>query len=197
MRGASTDEQDTRDMERLVAGQDGALDDLMERHAGRLYHYLLRVVQNETEAADIAQETFVRVYLNRRKFRPKSKFSTWLYTIATNLARDLRRQRARHPHVSMDAEARLSGVDFHEVLAEARPNPGEMLESVERGEAVRLAVAELAEELRTPLVLSVYEEKSHDEIGAILECSAIAVEMRLYRARQQLRERLEKTLALR
>ena len=88
-------------------------------------------------------------------------------------------------------------MDFHEGLAEVRPNPSEMIESVERGEAVRLAVAELAEELRTPLVLSVYEEKSHDEIGVILECSAKAVEMRLYRARQQLRERLEKTLALR
>jgi len=192
----STDEQDRMDMGRLATGHDMALDDLMSRHAERLYHYLLRMLQNETEASDLAQEAFVRVYLNRVKFKPSRKFSTWLYTIATNLARDLQRQRVRHPNISLEGERQDSGQTFHELVPDEKPNPVEMLDAQERDETVRLAVASLPHELRAPLVLSVYEEKSHAEIGEVLQCSAKAVETRLYRARRHLRERLEKALAL-
>ena len=178
-------------MAQLVAGHDAALDALMARHASRLYHYLLRLLQNETEASDFAQETFVRIYQNRSRFKPNLKFSTWLYTIATNLVRDLQRHRARHPHVSLQAPlpgGEESGNTFHD----AGPNPSELFDSQERAETIRAAVAMLPEDLRTPIVLSVYEEKSHAEIGQILDCSPKAVEMRLYRARQELRTRLAK-----
>ncbi len=188
------DELDRRDMERLAAGQDAALNDLMGRHAERLFHYLLRVLQNETEASDIAEESFVRVYQNRAKYRPANKFSTWLYAIATNLARDVQRRRSRHPHVSLDAKADDESPAFHEVIPEPKPNPGEVLESTERIAAVRRAVGGLPEELRSALVLATYQERSCAEIGAILGCSAKAVEMRLYRARQLLRIQLEKLL---
>jgi len=183
-------------MARLATGHDTAMDDLMSRHAERLYHYLFRMLQNETEASDLAQETFVRVYLNRLKFKPAHKFSTWLYTIATNLVRDLQRQRVRHPNVSLEGQREDSGQGFHELLADEKPNPVEVLDTEERAETVRLAVASLPDDLRAPLILSVYEEKSHAEIGEVLECSAKAVETRLYRARQFLRQRLEKALAL-
>jgi RNA polymerase sigma-70 factor (ECF subfamily) len=187
----ATEEQDREDMARLIAGHDGALDDLMGRHAERLYHYLLRALRNESEAADLAEEAFVRIYEHRASFKPRSKFSTWLYTIATNLARDMQRYRARHPQVSLDAVAGETGRDLKEVLPDAGPNPGQSLEAGERAEAVRRAVAALPEELRVPLVLAEYEEKSHDEIAQILDCSAKAVEMRIYRARNQLRTQLQ------
>jgi RNA polymerase sigma-70 factor (ECF subfamily) len=182
-----TDEQDRADMARLAAGQDKALNDLMGRHAEALFRYLLRVLQNESEAEDLAEESFVRIYLNRARYRPGNRFSTWLYTIATNLARDLQRRKVRHPQVSLEAQNPETGHDFREALPEKRPNPSERLESNERAEAVRQAVAALPEDLRLPLVLSEYEDKSHAEIGEILNCSPKAVEMRLYRARQQLR----------
>jgi len=191
---ATSEEQDRSDMARLAAGHDAALNELMGRHAERLFHYLLRVLQNETEAADLAEETFVRVYQNRMRFKPENKFSTWLYTIATNLARDLQRHRARHPHLSLEAGHSGAGHDFRETLPDPTPNPGESLETAERARVVQSAVAALPEDLRTPLVLAVYEERSHAEIGEILECSAKAVEMRLYRARQELRGRLGKVL---
>jgi RNA polymerase sigma-70 factor (ECF subfamily) len=191
-----SDEQDRNDMARLVAGQDAALDELMARHAERLWHYCLRLLQNESEAADVAEEAFVRVYLHRKRFKRGKKFSTWLYTIATNLARDLQRQRARHPHVSLDSQTEGSSHDFRESLPDSRPGPPETLEANERAEAVRLAVAALPEELRIPLVLAVYEEQSQAEIAEVLDCSAKAVEMRLYRARQHMRERLEKALTI-
>src|SRR5262245_31082988 len=79
---------DRADMARLASGHNAALNELMERHAPRLFNYLLRCLQSEEDAADTAQETFVRVYQNRGKFDPKQRFSTWLYAIATNLVKD-------------------------------------------------------------------------------------------------------------
>ena len=181
-------------MAQLVAGHDTALDELMGRHAERLYNYLLRVAQNESDAADLAEESFVRVYQNRARFRPAHRFSTWLYAIATNLARDLQRHRARHPNVSLEAEQNEAGQNFREILPANKPNPGEALLAAERAEAVRQAVAALPEDLRVPLVLAEYEDKSYAEIADILQCSAKAVEMRLYRARQELRQGLAQLL---
>ena len=189
MDSPTTDAQDQAAMERLNAGQDAALDELMGRYGEPVFRYLLRLLRNETEASDAAQESFVRVYLHRASFNPRHKFSTWLYTIATNLARDLRRHQARHPQVSMD-NPREEGGDFRETLPEGTPNPSEAAQSAEQADAVRRAVAALPEELRAPLVLAVYEEKSHAEIAEILECSAKSVEMRIYRARGQLRQAL-------
>jgi RNA polymerase sigma-70 factor (ECF subfamily) len=191
---AQLDECDRTDMARLVAGHAAALDDLMARHAPRLFNYLVRSLQNEEDAADLAQDTFVRVFQNRTKFDKRMKFSTWLYAIATNLVRDRYRHRKRHPQVSLDAENEATGENFRESVPEQKPTPSESLQSAERAETVRNAVGQLPEELRTPLILSEYEELSHAEIGKVLECSAKAVETRLYRARNQLREKLAQLL---
>lgn len=177
-------------MARLAAGHDAALNALMERHGARLFHYLIRCLQNEDEAADLAQEAFVRVYQHRVKFDAQQKFSTWLYAIASNLVRDRYRWRSRHPQVSLDAENEQTGLSLRENLPVPGSTPSERLETEERAIAVRRAVAALPEELRTPLILAEYEERSHAQIGEILGCTAKAVEMRIYRARQQLRQGL-------
>src|SRR4051812_19315443 len=95
------DEQDRADMLRLCGGHDAALNDLIERHGPRLYNYLFRSLQNEDDAADLAQETFARVYQSRTKFDPQHKFSIWLYAIASNLVRTKFRHRSRHPELSL------------------------------------------------------------------------------------------------
>jgi RNA polymerase sigma-70 factor (ECF subfamily) len=192
---AQFDECDRADMKRLGAGQDTALNDLMERHGEKLFHYLIRCLQNENDAADLAQETFARVYQNRTKFNQRQKFSTWLYAIASNLARDHYRWRTRHPQVSLDATSDGMDGGFGETLPEQKPSPSEKLQAEERAEAVRQAVAGLPEELRIPLILAEYEERSQAEIGEILGCTAKAVETRIYRARQQLRTKLNLLLA--
>lgn len=178
----------------MAAGQGVALNDLMDRHAEKLFHYLVRSLQNEDEAADLAQETFVRVYQNRAKFNARQKFSTWLYAIASNLVRDRYRWRKRHPHVSLNAANDTTGNDFGELLPDQNPSPSETAQARERTAVVRRAVAALPEELRLPLILAEYEEKSHAEIGEMLRCSAKAVEMRIYRARQQLHTSLGQLL---
>ena len=187
---SSCDESDRADMARLVGGHDAALNDLMERHGERLFHYLIRCLQNEDDAADLAQETFVRVFQNRMKFRPDAKFSTWLYTIASNLVKSRYRFRSRHPEVSLDAENDQTGHSFRDSLPEQAPTPSDRLQAEERADAVRRAVAALPEDLRNPLILAEYEERSQAEIGIILGCTAKAVEARIYRARQQLRASL-------
>jgi RNA polymerase sigma factor (sigma-70 family) len=187
MNTPNPDELDVQDMSRLTAGHEAALNSLMERHAGKLFNYLVRCLQNEDDAADAAQETFVKVYRSRARFDPDQRFSTWLYTIAANLVKDRYRWRSRHPQVSLDAESDATGDSFRESLPGNDPLPHERVQAEERSESVRRAVAALPEELRQPLILAEYEERSHAEIGGILGCSAKAVETRIYRARQQLR----------
>jgi RNA polymerase sigma-70 factor (ECF subfamily) len=188
------DELDVQDMRRLAEGHEPALNDLMERHAGRLFHYLVRCLQDEEDAADLSQETFVKLYQNRTRFDPRQKFSTWLYTIASNLVKDRYRWRTRHPQVSLDAENEKTGKNYPDAWLQDGQTPPDRLESQERAEAVRDAVAALPEELRQPLILAEYEGRSHAEIGAILGCTAKAVETRIYRARQHLRASLSDLL---
>jgi len=192
MQGPS-DEQDRDDMARLAAGHDAALTALMDRHSERLFHYLLRQLSNETDAADLAQESFVRVYQNAARFRADQRFSTWLYTIATNLLRDRFWWYKRHPQVSLDIETD-TGASLQDALPDPAVSPSEQAERSERAEEVRRAVQALPVELRTPLILFEYESLSHAEIGTVLNCSAKAVEVRLYRARGQLRKQLEKSM---
>lgn len=184
-------EQDLVDMDRLVRGQDGALDALMGRHGGRLYAYLVRLLQDEGDAEDLAQETFVRVYEHRGRFRPELGFTNWMYTIAGNLVRDRYRWRSRHPEAPLEGEDG-GGPAWVDAGAGAGGSgdcrtPDLAAEASERAEAVRRAVGALPPDLREPLVLAEFEERSHGEIGQILGCSPKAVEMKLYRARQKLK----------
>jgi RNA polymerase sigma-70 factor (ECF subfamily) len=191
------DEQDVRDMARLAGGHGAALNELMGRHAEKLFRYLLRSLQDENDASDLAQETFVRVYQNRSKFNPSQKFTTWLYAIASNLVRDRYRWRSRHPQVSLDAENELTEGSLGDNLRASLPSPDEQIETEERSAAVRAAIATLPEDLRQPLILAVYQELPQAEIAAILKCSVKAVETRIYRARQQLRSRLAEIMTVR
>ena len=181
------DEQDAQDMTRLARGHDAALNSLMERHAEKLFHYLIRSLQDESDAADLAQETFVKIFQNRAKFDRHQKFSTWLYAIASNLVRDRYRWRARHRHVSLDAENEQTDSSLKDTLAATELRPDQSAQTEERAEIVRRAVAALPDELKQPLILAVYQDLSQAEIATILDCSVKAVETRIYRARQQLR----------
>ncbi|MGZ8900680.1 MAG: RNA polymerase sigma factor [Limisphaerales bacterium] len=188
------DAEDTADMRALRGGEDLALNRIMARHREKVFHYLIRLLQDEEEALDLAQETFVRVYLNREKFNPERRFSSWMYTIATNLARDRMRWLSRHKNVSLEASVGESDATLGDTLKESRLTPNETLERDERVNQVKEALAEIPEELRTPLVLVEYEEMSQAEIATVLKCTPKAVENRLYRARKLLGEKLSRLL---
>lgn len=166
----------------------------MERHATNVFRFLYRMLANEDDANDLAQETFVRVFQHRASFRTEQKFSTWLYTIAANLGRNHYRWRSRHPNVSLDAESGTSEQSLGEVLPADDPAPSEAVEATERAAAVRAAVHDLPEDLREAILLCEWEELSMAEAAVILKTTPKAVESRLYRARQALREKLKKWL---
>jgi RNA polymerase sigma-70 factor (ECF subfamily) len=188
------DALDQADMERLAAGHDVALNDLMERHSTPVFHFLCRMLGNEEDAVDLAQETFVRVYRARESFRSNSKFTTWLYTIAANLARNHFRWRARHPNVSLEASSGTTEESLGSTLPSNEPVPSDQALAAERAAAVRAAVNRLPDDLRDAIVLCEWEEHSLAEAAAILDTTPKAVESRLYRARKSLRKELERWL---
>lgn len=167
-------------MARLVAGEDAALDRLMARHAGAVIAFLTRMLGDAGDARDLAQETFVRVYRSRDSYRPAHRFKTWLFTIAANLGRSRLRWRTRHPTVPLEAVP--EGV--------AAGDPGSAAMDAERAAAVRRAVAELPDDLREAIALCEWDDLRLAEAAEVLGTTAKAVESRLYRARQQLRETL-------
>jgi RNA polymerase sigma-70 factor (ECF subfamily) len=193
METIDTAEQDRTDMERLADGHDAALNALMERHAGRIYQFLFRMLNDEEDSNDLAQETFARVYRYRERY-DGGKFTTWLYTIASNLARSEYRRRRRHPNVSLEAESGEDGKTVGETLWSSGASPSEEAESAERQRAVREAVDELPAELREAVVLCEWEEMSVAEAATVLSTTNKAVESRLYRARRRMREQLAKWL---
>ncbi|HKW29251.1 MAG TPA: RNA polymerase sigma factor [Verrucomicrobiae bacterium] len=186
--------RDCADMGRLAAGDDAALNDLMERHAKPVFHFLCRMLGNEDDANDLAQETFVRVFRACAGFRTNEKFSTWLYTIAANLARNHFRWRSRHPNVPLETESGESNQTLGSILPANDPTPNEQALAAERAAAVRAAVDRLPADLREAIILCEWEERSAAEAALILGATSKAVESRLYRARQILRERLKSWL---
>jgi len=182
-------------MTRLRDGDDLALNEIMDRWQRRVTSFLLRMTGNEAVAVDLAQETFVRAYQSRERFRPKGEFSTWLFTIAANLGRQHFRWQGRHPAISLDA----GGDDEQAIgdrLAATGGDPSEQVEAEERAAVVRDAVMALSPELREAVILSEYEDLSYQQIAEISGCTPKAVETRLYRARSLLRERLSKFLKI-
>ena len=186
---------DGADMQRLAGGQDAALNDLMARHAQPVFHFLCRMLGNEDDANDLAQETFVRVYQHRASFRPGARFTTWLYTIAANLARNHHRWLARHPDgLPRKPRANRPGQSMADVLPAPRPLADAAAVATERAAAVRAAVEELPADMREAMILCEWEEMPVLEAAAVLGTTPKAIEKRLYRARQLLRERLNNWL---
>ena len=178
-------------MMRLLAGEERALTELMDRHATAVFHFLCRMLGNEDDANDLAQETFVRVYRARDRFQPGQRFSAWLFTIAANLARNQLRWRTRHPSLSLDAEDKATEQSLGDSLPAPEDDPSHAAAASEAAVTVRRAVAALPEDLREAIVLCEWEDLSVAEAEVILETTPKAVESRLYRARQLLRERLK------
>lgn len=193
MNQQSTDDADRQAMEALSAGRGAGLDDLMERHSPRLLPYLVRMLGDEEDSRDVLQEVFLRVYRHRADFDRRRRFASWLYTIATNLARDRIRWRTRHPSAST---AVASNVDAKsdpaegEASPETTADPWMQADAEYRSALVRQAITELPDPLKLPILLAVYEEQTHAEIAEVLGCTAKAVEVRIYRARRELRRQL-------
>lgn len=181
----SPPDTDIAAMQRLAAGDDLALNGLMERWKDKVAGFLLRMTGSSATAADLTQETFVKLYQSRARYQPAAPFPTYLFRIASNLARNHARWRQRHPTVSMDNED--ENIPEH---METQPGPDEQMQRSEQLQRVEKALAALPADLREAMLLFTYQDMSYADIAAAAGCSAKAVETRIYRARQMLRAAL-------
>jgi len=184
-------------MLRLQAGEDLALNELMTQWQAPLVGFIFRYIGDQSEALDLAQETFVRVYQNRLRYQPKAKFSSWLFTIASNICQNHIRWKNRHPTVTLtpgdDAHGPSGLADF---IAGSERTPADAAEQNDLARCVRESIQRLPHDLKTVVLLFEYEDLGYDEISTVLGCSTKAVETRLYRARKILREQLERLDAI-
>ncbi len=185
---AGTDPSDEELMRHLQGGEDAALAPLMLRWEKPVKRFIFRLLGNESEAEDLAQEVFVRIYTKRASYRIGAKFSSWCFTIAANQAKNRLRWWRRRPTLSLDAWSEAGG-ESPDVSREGQPASG-TAERHEQIVEVQAAVAALPLDLRTALVLFEYEGQSMADIAVSLGCTAKAVENRLYRARLLLRKSL-------
>jgi RNA polymerase sigma-70 factor, ECF subfamily len=179
------DDLDAELMRALADGDDLALNPLMDAWVSPLIGFFSRLSVDHATARDLAQETFLRVYRHRFRFRQGERFSTWLFAIAANLARNHARWRNRHPETLL----------AHEEVRELAPQsssltPDKQAAAKEQLAAVQSAIATLPHDLREVLVLSTWHDMSQAEIASVLHTSTKAVETRLYRARKILRDML-------
>ncbi len=180
---------DSELMLRLAAGQDLALNELMNRWRDRVASFLFRMTGHTETAADLAQETFVKLYQARQRYRPEGKFSTYLFGISANLGRNQARWKMRHPTVSLDETT--DGVPVLREFMDSGQTPDEAACTVERLSAIHRAFQGLASEVRETMSLFIYEDMSYAEIASVVGSSPKAVETRIYRARLILKEQLK------
>ncbi len=178
----------------LQSGEQSSLDALMKRHQEPLFRYIYRYVNREEDAREITQETFVRAYFKIHQFEPKAKFVTWLYRIATNLCRDRVRSRTYKKSIQTDSliTTDSEGEESERPLASLDQDPSKKLETKEKMSELEKAIQDLTHDLKTVFVLAVLEERSHQECSEILGTSPKTIEMRVYRARKFLAEKLKK-----
>ena len=186
-RGMAETDPDLELVTALQAGEDSALDELIERYRQPIFGFIYRHVLNEADARELTQEVFVRLYFGIAKFRPKAKFTTWLYRIALNLCCDhARSKRTRQAAITESLSAEAGERFPRHDIASGSPTPaGEALIN-EKLEALERGIASLPQDLRMPLIMTALEQRSHRESAAVLKITPKAVEMRVYRARRQL-----------
>jgi RNA polymerase sigma-70 factor, ECF subfamily len=184
---------DIRLMLRVRADDTAAFGELVERYQHRLVAVMHHLVGRLDEAEDLAQEVFLRVYRNRHKYSPRAKFSTWLFTIANNLALNSLRDRKRKPVVPLEYnDPNMSGPFATEQLTSKREAPPTYnLQQEELANVIRRALDELNERQRMAVVLNKFEDMNYAEIADVMELSTKAVKSLLSRARAKLRECLE------
>lgn len=182
---------DVRLMLQVRDGDAAAFTELVLRYQNRLLTVLEHLVGNREQAEDLAQEVFVRVFKARERYTPEAKFSTWLFTIANNIASNALRSRSRRREVGVpDGNGADSTPLSLDQLAKAASGamPTRALDKAEQAEMVRSAVAALSERQRMALLLAKFEGMSYQDIAQTMNLSVQAIKSLLSRARVNLKE---------
>jgi len=186
---------DREAVEKLVRQAQGgdaeAFDALVRNYSGPMFNLAYRMVGNHADAADMTQEIFVKLYRAIGKFKWRSSFNTWMYTLAANTCRSGLRRLAR---VSKMEVVRLDREDAEGHQPPEPPDPGDLpattLERREKAETIQAAIDSLPEDFKEIVVLRDIQDLAYEEIATVLKCSVGTVKSRLARARGRLKDKL-------
>lgn len=174
-------EPDVELMLHFAQGDLTAFEELLRKHKNMVINLAYRIVQNYSDAEDIAQEVFLKIYNSAKTYKPEAKFSTWVYKITVNLSLNRLRGKKHLPTLPLE-----------ETLPISDPNsPETNLEKQELINKVRTALNSLPENQKLAVILQRYENLSYEEIAKIIGTSVSAVDSLIQRAKQNLRRKLE------
>ena len=172
-------------MARIREGDMEAFRLLVEMHQARVIGTIGKMLGSDAESEDLAQQVFIRIWKSAPRYRPTAKFTTWLFRITRNLVfNEIRRKR----HFADQSE------EIPEAAERAEREPDRVLLQGELQHAIQEAINQLPESQRMAIILRRYEEMSYEDIAKVMGTSVPAVKSILFRARAELRERLQKYL---
>ena len=174
-------------MQRVAQGNESAFEILVERHQLRVIGTIAKMLDDSTTAEDLAQQVFVRVWQSASRYQASAKFTTWLMTITRNLVFNESRRRKRASFIPLENEDGTER-DFHDPNAHSA---SQIFSDQEMRLAVDAAIASLPEAQRLAIVLRRYEDMPYEEIAIVLKTTVPAVKSLLFRAREELKTKLQ------
>lgn len=183
---------DTGLMLQFKGGDSAAFEKLVQRFKQKVVNIIYGFIHDKNEAEDLSIEVFLRVYQAAKRYKPRAKFSTWLYRITTNLCLNYLRKRRRNKGISLQSPTSTDeeSPELVEKIANSDSTPQEALEKEEKNRIIRNAINRLSLKQRAAIVLWMEEDLSYKQMAHILGCSVKSVERRLYWARKNLKEKL-------
>ena len=178
-------------MARIGKGDEDAMEILVNRHQASILNLVYRFIGDRTQAKDLAQEVFIRVWQSAKRYEPKAKFTTWVYRITANLCFNELKSARRKKWFSFNRSDENGEHTIEETLSDSAPSAEALLLEKERSRQISDALQCLPENQRMALVLKRYDDLSYQEIGQIIGCSVSAVESLLVRAKRTLREKMK------
>jgi len=178
-------------MDRIAKGDHDAFEILVTRHQASVLNLIYRFIGDRTQAKDLAQEVFLRVWQAAKTYEPKAKFTTWIYRITTNLCFNELKSARRKKWVSFFRSHKDNEYSMEQSLPDDAPSAEDLLLTKERSRRILDALQSLPVNQRMALVLKRYDNLSYQEIAQILGCSVSAVESLLVRAKRTLQEKLK------
>jgi RNA polymerase sigma-70 factor (ECF subfamily) len=179
-------------MLRVKQGDSAAFAQLVGKYQQPILNLLWRMLRDQTEAEDLAQNVFLQVYKSAHRYEVASKFSTWIFTIARNLGLNEIRRRTRHPAEAIDAPAAEHESEAPRQFEDKQsPSAPQHLMQRELEAKIEEALADLPENQRTAILLCRQAELSYEDIAKVLDCSLSATKSLIHRGRETLKARLK------
>lgn len=194
MSNKASEASDAELIERFNRGEKEVFNVLADRYAGRAYQIAYGVLGSREDAEEVAQDVFVRIYKALPRFRGDSRFSTWMYRIAMNLARNKYRwnkSRGSQKKISLEETEEEEDNSYGIQVPAKEPSPDEQADLTEYQQKVMREINNLPALYKEALILRNVEEMSYEQIAEILDCKLGTIKSRIARAREELRKRLE------